>query len=134
RVSRQHRLTFCTFNILFTDVYHYAFLPVTSRMGKRYPPTSTLLPYTTLFRSICAGLQVLGESFHAGGKLADGLGLLDATTSQLGDRKSARLNSSHVSISYAVVCLANKTCHQSYGRPAEGIVNRELHAIGAFRR
>ena len=43
--------------------------------------------------AICAGLQVLGESFHAGGKLADGLGLLDATTSQLGKRMIGELHS-----------------------------------------
>ena len=43
--------------------------------------------------AICAGLQVLGESFHAGGKLAEGLGLLDATTSQLGERMIGELRS-----------------------------------------
>lgn len=43
--------------------------------------------------AICAGLQVLGESFHAGGKLAEGLGLLDATTSQLGERMIGELHS-----------------------------------------
>lgn len=35
---------------------------------------------------VCAGLQVLGESFHAGGRVASGVGLLDATTSQLKSR------------------------------------------------
>lgn len=43
--------------------------------------------------AICAGLQVLGESFHAGGKLAEGLGMLDATTSQLGERMIGELHS-----------------------------------------
>ena len=43
--------------------------------------------------AICAGLQVLGESFHAGGKLAEGLGLLDVTTSQLGERMIGELHS-----------------------------------------
>lgn len=43
--------------------------------------------------AICAGLQVLGESFHAGGKLAEGLGLLDARTSQLGERMIGELHS-----------------------------------------
>ena len=43
--------------------------------------------------AICAGLQVLGETFHAGGKLAEGLGLLDATTSQLGERMIGELHS-----------------------------------------
>ena len=36
--------------------------------------------------AICAGLQVLGTSFHAGGRVVDGLGLLDATTAQLQER------------------------------------------------
>ena len=43
--------------------------------------------------AICAGLQVLGESFHAGGKLARGLELVDATTSQLAERMIGELNS-----------------------------------------
>ncbi|KQB84528.1 type 1 glutamine amidotransferase [Corynebacterium oculi] len=36
--------------------------------------------------AICAGLQVLGESFRAGGRVVDGLGLIDATTTSLGKR------------------------------------------------
>ena len=36
--------------------------------------------------AICAGFQVLGSSFHAAGKLVDGLGLLDATTDSLAQR------------------------------------------------
>src|SRR3989442_5964649 len=38
------------------------------------------------------------------------------------DRKSTRLNSSHVRISYAVFCLKKKTTHQSYVRPSAAIV------------
>src|SRR3989337_2088109 len=51
----------------------------------RRPPTSTLFPYTTLFRSL--------NSSH---------GIRDATVTGVQDRKSTRLNSSHGSISYAV--------------------------------
>src|SRR5439155_22340387 len=74
----------------------------------RPPPRSTLFPYTTLFRSRreCALHPAparhpvesaqpgsLRASFHADSKQ---------------DRKSTRLNSSHVAISYAVFCLKKK--------------------------
>src|SRR5690606_41600499 len=88
------------------------------------PPTSTLFPYTTLFRSR------LAQSFSVRYPLVDGQGnfgnidgdnaaamrytearmtevatlLLEGIT----DRKSTRLNSSHVKISYAVFCLKKK--------------------------
>src|SRR5207249_7421636 len=64
----------------------------------RRPPRSTLFPYTTLFRSQVSGF---------------GLTLLRGVSPRalwngLRDRKSTRLNSSHVSISYAVFCLKKK--------------------------
>src|SRR5437667_6576325 len=80
------------------------------------PPRSTLFPYTTLFRS---------EFVLATDVDDDQLGALDARVA-LGqrpvlrrcrrrcppglveDRKSTRLNSSHITISYAVFCLKNK--------------------------
>src|SRR5438067_9904964 len=68
----------------------------------RRPPRSTLFPYTTLFRSRrLAGRQrtlfVAAADFaHVGPAFGDA------------DRKSTRLNSSHVSISYAVFCLKKK--------------------------
>src|SRR3989442_5925013 len=70
----------------------------------RRPPRSTLFPYTTLFRSgPPVGLeQELGFSRAAGAQLDDGLGPGQS------DRKSTRLNSSHVRISYAVFCLKKK--------------------------
>src|SRR5256885_9565095 len=64
----------------------------------RRPPRSTLFPYTTLFRSHC------GQ--HAGPphiQAKDGLAI-----HFLRDRKSTRLNSSHLVISYAVFCLKKK--------------------------
>src|SRR5438874_6847106 len=69
----------------------------------RRPPRSTLFPYTTLFRSLQLGRQ--------GGVLDDerdrrvGRGGLRRGRR---DRKSTRLNSSHVEISYAVFCLKKK--------------------------
>src|ERR1022692_4190277 len=60
----------------------------------RRPPRSTLFPYTTLFRSqVAARQRVPAAHFHF---RADPGGL---------DRKSTRLNSSHLVISYAVFCL-----------------------------
>src|SRR5438067_8050806 len=65
----------------------------------RRPPRSTLFPYTTLFRSLKAG------ALHGGHVMAEYI-LADAPLAI--DRKSTRLNSSHVSISYAVFCLKKK--------------------------
>src|SRR5256885_10108902 len=75
----------------------------------RRPPRSTLFPYTTLFRS--RQRHVLLVAFDvAGHELAidrsASLELGGATRSE--DRKSTRLNSSHLVISYAVFCLEKK--------------------------
>src|SRR5690242_21357055 len=83
------------------------------------PPRSTLFPYTTLFRSQNHGFAV--KAPDGGGRVeADEpvrwqtdfgeaalthVNLYDRTDS---DRKSTRLNSSHMSISYAVFCLKKK--------------------------
>src|SRR5438874_10145120 len=64
----------------------------------RRPPRSTLFPYTTLFRS--RGL--LGGGDHRAAEDPE------APQAALEDRKSTRLNSSHVEISYAVFCLKKK--------------------------
>src|SRR2546426_9374985 len=66
----------------------------------RRPPRSTLFPYTTLFRSNRTVTQQIGA-------LADQFLGRDRTlgASRLLDRKSTRLNSSHLVISYAVFCL-----------------------------
>src|SRR5437868_13673280 len=64
----------------------------------RRPPRSTLFPYTTLFRSGGAARRRQPRARRAErGDRRVGL-----------DRKSTRLNSSHVSISYAVFCLKKK--------------------------
>src|SRR5438874_10012110 len=66
----------------------------------RRPPRSTLFPYTTLFRSLLRRAPGAGR-LH--------LPELDGPDPALhGDRKSTRLNSSHVEISYAVFCLKKK--------------------------
>src|SRR5438874_5143773 len=68
----------------------------------RRPPRSTLFPYTTLFRS------AFGDFFP---NLTDGRGrsvYRMELAAPIRDRKSTRLNSSHVEISYAVFCLKKK--------------------------
>src|SRR6266513_5044325 len=75
--------------LIFCFSFFFFFLMI------RRPPRSTLFPYTTLFRSPdrwrlrAAALPFAFRPFRA-------------------DRKSTRLNSSHVSISYAVFCLKKK--------------------------
>src|SRR5256885_9543071 len=69
----------------------------------RRPPRSTLFPYTTLFRSKGSKRRSRAQS-HTGSLLSpESMGGIIA-----GDRKSTRLNSSHLVISYAVFCLKKK--------------------------
>src|SRR5256885_10813588 len=84
----------------------------------RRPPRSTLFPYTTLFRSVHGlhvGGQVLCEGIEADHAHAQRIGHArkaqpdGAQPHQAQDRKSTRLNSSHLVISYAVFCLKKKT-------------------------
>src|SRR3989442_10954758 len=66
----------------------------------RRPPRSTLFPYTTLFRS--------NLLLQARVDVAEHVREQDVGLRQERDRKSTRLNSSHVRISYAVFCLKKK--------------------------
>src|SRR5947208_6990239 len=75
-------------------------------LSKPRPPTSTLFPYTTLFRSRRAGADALGAPGIAAGGMD--FGAHDARANGVEDRKSTRLNSSHQIISYAVFCLKKK--------------------------
>src|SRR5690349_23998528 len=79
----------------------------------RRPPRSTLFPYTTLFRSRAA--VFIGGKFRRAGEGGpnDVSRYFAAVEKAIGgqrarDRKSTRLNSSHVEISYAVFCLKKK--------------------------
>src|SRR5207249_10160959 len=93
------------------------------------PPRSTLFPYTTLFRSPCRSSGGPGECGVPGGSFVpdflrgfrpfaspatrsrgrdDWRGSSGRDYEWCEDRKSTRLNSSHVSISYAVFCLKKK--------------------------
>src|SRR5256885_10806800 len=92
----------------------------------RRPPRSTLFPYTPLFRSeetdpairarrLDESLEILrglwsGRRFSYSGREYTVTDVLFAPPPlQYPDRKSTRLNSSHLVISYAVFCLKNKT-------------------------
>src|SRR5256885_9546330 len=108
----------------------------------RRPPRSTLLPYPTLFRSPVAavdeeenrgacrpgccrenvqqlvGMLAIGHVQRAGQALARGPAVVGIGLDDGGDvryrrdRKSTRLNSSHLVISYAVFCLKNKKTYK----------------------
>src|SRR5256885_12642956 len=90
----------------------------------RRPPRSTLFPYTTLFRSIPTAVPNIGKLNCVGDDRSisrhEQLGAGELTTDvehravaslaskSRSDRKSTRLNSSHLVISYAVFCLKKK--------------------------
>src|SRR5258705_1893091 len=74
----------------------------------RRPPRSTLFPYTTLFRSSPRSLFSNDEIACSDWKRLDDLQRHFQFEVQSEDRKSTRLNSSHLGISYAVFCLKKK--------------------------
>src|SRR5690349_22374688 len=89
----------------------------------RRPPRSTLFPYTTLFRSIgTADGHRLGAR-DAGVHGARAARRRRVRRAQRPDRKSTRLNSSHVEISYAVFCLKKKKA-TTYGPHDESSLYR----------
>src|SRR5438094_2642210 len=71
----------------------------------RPPPTSTLFPYTTLFRSVVELRRHVDQAGHTVESLPSRWSLSPVAPR---DRKSTRLNSSHRTISYAVFCLKKK--------------------------
>src|SRR5436309_15775218 len=93
---------------LYSSFFRFFFLMIPR------PPRSTLFPYTTLFRSRrrvrAAALQRLRQRQpqRAARRLQLRLHHRSVREPQRRDRKSTRLNSSHVKISYAVFCLKKK--------------------------
>src|SRR5256885_12282612 len=96
----------------------------------RRPPRSTLFPYTTLFRSRGTALRAPPEFrprmnrilvvSKPQGVVPSPIGLRRTRAlPKLRDRKSTRLNSSHLVISYAVFCLKKKKQAHHIGRPAQ---------------
>src|SRR5579884_4357843 len=95
--------------VLFTSVLFFLMI--------RLPPRSTLCPYTTLFRSnVARALKRLETPVIATG-LAGGRAALD--------RKSTRLNSSHVATSYAVFCLKKKQKEEREAPPGARVGDRD---------
>src|SRR5439155_26581496 len=76
----------------------------------RRPPRSTLFPYTTLFRSLRSWQRISATKQIEGGwrLLRESAAPARPLSRHVADRKSTRLNSSHVAISYAVFCLKKK--------------------------
>src|SRR5438874_8037800 len=96
----------------------------------RPPPRSTLFPYTTLFRSLIGQKRVKGLHYgchvrtrNLGRMSLPHVGVRPDDENR--DRKSTRLNSSHVEISYAVFCLKKKT--------AIHLLRTLAHPISALR-
>src|SRR5690349_23985384 len=96
------------------------------------PPNPLLFPYTTLFRSIAGLVMAAINDFRARadimkavgwGTLGIVVGMLFASLTEMLDRKSTRLNSSHVEISYAVFCLKKKN------RRHEGLLTFRIHHL-----
>src|SRR5437870_8362117 len=90
----------------------------------RQPPRSTLFPYTTLFRS-----QGDGDGYGAGVRLV--LRPVQPACHRDQDRKSTRLNSSHVAISYAVFCLKKK---RSLPTTSSNIISRSNCPASLIKR
>src|SRR5437868_11337746 len=85
----------------------------------RRPPRSTLFPYTTLFRSqnLLRGRTLFGSRLLGACKHPVIVPSINYSTGTPQDRKSTRLNSSHVSISYAVFCLKKKKRKDKTSKP-----------------
>src|SRR5256885_4532941 len=92
----------------------------------RRPPRSTLFPYTTLFRSLRNTSSSRPSSVWSSSSVHfsefDRLAIVHATS----DRKSTRLNSSHLVISYAVFCLKKKKKTQQHRTESPDICHSTL--------
>src|SRR5437660_8204176 len=99
----------CTYLFYFSFIVFFFFLMI------RRPPRSTLFPYTTLFRSDRARDRRRSSRCRCRAR---------RRPRPREDRKSTRLNSSHVAISYAVFCLKKKK-RVSGTKPARHVTKPE---------
>src|SRR5947199_8293945 len=96
----------------FFQIYSYFYISLFFFLMIRRPPRSTLFPYTTLFRSLFLLLCIQQKCVRPNqflqhfSRAIQSHNLLTEIPDQ--DRKSTRLNSSHLGISYAVFCLKKK--------------------------
>src|SRR5437667_1003457 len=95
--SCRHIICFVCASSVFFIVFFFLMI--------RRPPRSTLFPYTTLFRSDWP-LILMGQVSLRLGQLEEAQLAIEEVLAT--DRKSTRLNSSHITISYAVFCLKKK--------------------------
>src|SRR5258705_3879043 len=92
----------------------------------RRPPRSTLFPYTTLFRSV----DLIPVDFQTHWRKQMQVRITEWPADQViaaiqADRKSTRLNSSHLGISYAVFCLKKK----KKSKPCTLLEDRSAHSL-----
>src|ERR1022692_5151903 len=113
RVVSGSALARCDFSV-FLIVFFFLMI--------RRPPRSTLFPYTTLFRSAFEHRPPAAgdKGFAAGGEALD--------------RKSTRLNSSHLVISYAVFCLKKKQKTDISLKEAEDLNTHTVERVAATGR
>src|SRR5256885_9441903 len=98
-------------SIVYRDIVLFFFLMI------RRPPRSTLFPYTTLFRSRGAIRgRARSRAARGPGTRSRSARRGSGTPGPGTDRKSTRLNSSHLVISYAVFCLKKKKNARSLTR------------------
>src|SRR5437660_12732263 len=99
-MSRFSRLIRIVMRLIMSLILIIFFMSFLFFLMIRRPPRSTLFPYTTLFRSLGAAGRC--------GRTDELLEEERVSSRAVQDRKSTRLNSSHVAISYAVFCLKKK--------------------------
>src|SRR6266508_894298 len=102
-IKPPRRLVFSSTSYHCSLLFSYFFFLIIRR-----PPSSTLFPYTTLFRSDSSMIPILAYLYGAW-----------TTVTPESDRKSTRLNSSHVATSYAAFCLKKKKPHHEHSVCAE---------------
>src|SRR5256885_8275227 len=100
-IFQKYRYNYST----YLSILYFFFLMI------RRPPRSTLFPYTTLFRSEQPDVRRIHRSYARNQRRRTSRSAAYYRCGSRPDRKSTRLNSSHLVISYAVFCLKKKKIH-----------------------